>query len=106
MRKIVSSFPRVLSLLRKDSRCRDCDELLVSRIWHDEMTQIKGTDYQKQQTALDFLKLYADGEITPADSITRARRKVEELHPELRGKTYERRHNIETKQTIQELKKL
>ena len=37
------------------------------------------------------MKMYYEGKLTNSDSITRARRKVQELCPELRGKVYKAR---------------
>lgn len=86
--KIISIMDRVKELLEKYPHLRDSDNKLVANIWNQE----------KQDTdAFGFLQLYADGKITPADSITRARRKLQELHPELRGKKYDQRHREEKK---------
>lgn len=77
---------RVQSLLEKHPRLRDDDNKLVANFWFNEVGETK-----------DFLKNYAAGNITPADSITRARRKLQELHPHLRGEKYNERHKEEKK---------
>jgi hypothetical protein len=43
---------------------------------------------------MDFLQLYAKNQIPQADVITRARRKVQEENPELRGELYNERHQL------------
>ena len=69
--------------LRKHPHLRDDDARLVANIWR---TQTKGIDSKKE-----FLALLAKGKITPSDSITRSRRKLQELYPELRGKLWNQR---------------
>lgn len=89
--EIKTIMDQVYNLLKDYPHLRDCDNKLVANIWNKEMKNFNVTD------AFDFLQLYADKKITTADSITRARRKIQELHPELRGKNYNKRHNEEKK---------
>jgi len=42
-------------------------------------------------TAWNLLKLVVDGHLSSTESITRARRKCQELYPELRGVNYNKR---------------
>ena len=53
----------------------------------------------------DFLIQLYNGKYTSTDNITRARRKLQEHYPELRGKNYEIRKNLahETKIKIKDL---
>ena len=88
LEEIASVMNRVKKLLEDYPHLRDSDNKLVANIWNQE---IKYTD------AFGFLTMYASGEITTADSITRARRKLQELHPELRGRKYSNRHREEKK---------
>jgi hypothetical protein len=43
---------------------------------------------------MDFLQLYASNQLPQADVITRARRKVQEEKPNLRGKLWNERHQL------------
>ncbi len=80
----------VIHYLKTDPRYRDDDEMLVARFWHNEVVA-KGGD-TKCILAWDFLSLYAKGKLTSADIITRARRKIQEENPELRGSKWNERH--------------
>lgn len=79
----------VKGLLIQDSRYRDNDSLLVNRIQKQEIEEM-GKNISTM-SVLDFFKLKAEGRITEDDSITRARRRVNEYFPETRGYSYNRR---------------
>ncbi len=79
----------VASMLRRYPELRDDDEKLVTNIWYIEMQRF-GTPEKLPVT--DFLALYQQGKLSTADVITRARRKVQETYPELRGNNWEERH--------------
>jgi hypothetical protein len=99
VQKLNITRSKVEHFLKADRTLADNDERLVSSIWHLEVTKL-GRD-PKKITAEDFLRLYASGELTSADVITRARRKVEEEVPELRGITWEERQGLKEK-TVRE----
>lgn len=99
MRKIVAIHPKVKHLLTTEPKYRDSDEKLVARIWNDELRE-------KNLTAYEFFCLYAKNEVTNSDSITRARRKVQQEFPALRGATWQQRQTKETEDTKHELQKL
>tara|TARA_Y100001973_G_C5196932_1_gene334915 strand:+ start:2574 stop:2888 length:315 start_codon:yes stop_codon:yes gene_type:complete len=81
LQKIVRKY------LEDNPKCKDNDQLLCSYIWHDQLKyQING------MSAIDLLKSYALGTLSPAHSITRCRRKLQETHAHLRGEMYEKRH--------------
>jgi hypothetical protein len=65
---------------------RDNDNYLCALIWHDEAKE-KGL----LNDALSFLMAYSRGGFTPAETITRSRRRAQELYPELRGIKYNHR---------------
>ena len=89
--EIKTVMDRVKWLLERYPHLRDSDNKLVANIWHQELHKIDDV------YPFTFLEAYAEGKITTADSITRARRKIQELHPELRGENYNKRHNEEKK---------
>ena len=73
--------------LSKHESLKDDDERLCANIWSDEIQQL-GWENK------DFLKLYANKQLTPAPSIKRARAKLQEDFAELRGKKYNLRKGI------------
>ncbi len=89
MIKLKHIGPRVKSVLQQNITSRDDDNKLTAIIWHRELLD-KGIDANKL-TAQGFIKLYYEGKLTNSDSITRARRKVQELCPDLRGGNYKAR---------------
>jgi hypothetical protein len=78
------------SILRTNPDSRDSDSKLIALYMHKELTKM-GHDL-KAITGVDFLGLMYNGKLPSSEAITRARRKLQELHIDLRGKTYEQRH--------------
>ena len=76
-------FTSVKKLLAESPRYRDNDKLLIARIWWEEMKS-KGIDPEKA-TARQLMDLMVDDRVTQPDTIKRARRKVQEHFPNLRG---------------------
>lgn len=84
---------KVEHCLKSDPTLADDDERLVSNIWHLECLKLHKDPLTISGS--DFLKLYSQKQLTSADVITRARRKVEEEIPELRGESWEKRQGLE-----------
>lgn len=70
---------RVKVLLSKNLKCRDNDRSLAANIWYNKLLQLG----ESKGKAYEFCKLYIDAQITSSDSITRARRKLQETDPNL-----------------------
>jgi hypothetical protein len=66
---------------------KDNDNKLIAAYWFKELKHLNIDS--KTITALDFLHKYADAELTNAETIRRMRAKLQEEHPELRGRAYE-----------------
>jgi len=81
---------KVRYYLEKFSHLRDNDYRLCSNIWHEEF---KTFDINGDLSAQDFLKIYSLGKLTSAPSIKRARAKLQQDFPELRGEKYITRKN-------------
>lgn len=81
VRKYLADFPHL----------RDSDDKLVASFWKDEI----GADAVMSMTAYQLLKKLSLQELTPAGSITRARRKLQEEDVTLRGETYKVRKKEE-----------
>ena len=82
-------FKKVKNLLQRDPRLRESDAALMSRIWWNDLVA-RGLD-PNSISATDFFIMLADKKVSSYESITRARRKVMEECPELRGTTYSAR---------------
>ena len=70
---------------------RDDDNRLCSNIW---ATEIVESGMNKEGKVEDFLIAYAEGKLTSAPSIKRARAKLQEEEPKYRGKKYNLRKGI------------
>lgn len=86
--KLKTDKDRVEHLLRNYELTRDSDSMLIATFYFHES---KGEDFLKNQSALSFLTDLSSGKYSPASSIIRCRRKLQEQNPELRGKSYEDR---------------
>ena len=84
--------------LQNNTKCRDSDMYLAGYIWFNE---IKKNDLPIE-TAEELLIYISRGKLTNFESISRARRVLQQLHSELRGKKYNKRHNKQ-KEVIDDL---
>jgi hypothetical protein len=84
MTKLIS---RIEYLLERDPRTRDNDDLLCATIWFVEANMKRRPDL----SAVEFLRDYSQGLLTPAESIRRCRQKIQETTPLLRGTSYGKR---------------
>tara|TARA_R110002110_G_scaffold372294_1_gene582343 strand:- start:224 stop:532 length:309 start_codon:yes stop_codon:yes gene_type:complete len=76
----------VLKLIEGIPSLRDNDNRLCTHIWFRELEKMGLDPYNIPTT--EFLKLYAKNKITLAPSIKRARAKIQEETPSLRGNKY------------------
>ena len=75
----------VESVLENDVKSRDNDMRLIALIWHKELGDLKYLYYP-------FLRKVAENKVTNFESISRCRRKLQEIQPNLRGEKYIERH--------------
>lgn len=87
--KISDLYGMVKGVLCEDPRTRDNDHLLCVVIWHKQLRTM-GYDITRM-TAYDLMLKYRDKELANHDSITRARRKVQEDNTLLRGERHKER---------------
>ena len=88
--KLTKTQDKVIQLLTWYPQLRDNDPLLVATFQKYEI----GANKFEKLSAREFLTLMIDGKITTYDTITRARRKIQEEYPQLRGENYiERQKN-------------
>ena len=76
----------VQSFLIKYPNLRDNDERLMANVWWKSIG--KPEDLNGKQ----ILKMLADHQLPSYESISRCRRKLQELNPHLRGEKWEQRH--------------
>ena len=91
LQKIKNIQDVVKDALIRYPKYRDDDNKLVAYIW---WKHLKNNNIPEDIIAMDFLQLYAKNELPQADAITRARRKIQEENPELRGQLYNERHQL------------
>lgn len=87
---ILNIHDEVLKLLTEHKHLRDSDDKLVATIWKFELQKM-GLN-PTQFSAFKLLDMYAKGQLTNPQSITRSRRKAQEENEELRGENYAKRH--------------
>ena len=84
--QIMKTKEIVLNLIEENPSLRDNDQRLCTHIWFREVEKMGLDPYNLPTT--EFLKLYAKNKITLAPSIKRARAKIQEETPSLRGNKY------------------
>jgi hypothetical protein len=100
--KHLKSIKRAVRVaLENHPEYRDNDKKLVAYIYYCTI----GSQNMPYVSAMGVLNLIADGTLPFPDHITRVRRKLQEDNPELRGKTWAKRHQLaeEYRQEIMEL---
>ena len=86
--KLKDDKGRVEHLLKNYPLTRESDSMLIATFYFHESG---GDETIKSQSAYDFLSDLANGKYTPASSIIRNRRKLQEQNKKLRGANYEER---------------
>ena len=88
---------KVEDILREYPESRDNDNDLVAKYWNDELREMKfdqERDFILTHREIHlFYKVIKSGILSQADTITRARRKIQEEIPALRGEKYHKRHS-------------
>jgi hypothetical protein len=87
--EILKTKDKVKTLLQDFESLRDSDNKLIANVWTCDIIT-KGFDFDTM-TARELLYLLGNGQLTATESITRARRKVQEECKELRGVSYAKR---------------
>ena len=79
-KQIKTKLAQVQEILTRQPETRDNDRELVATVWRTERPNICSFG-----SANMLLRAFINKELSNPDDITRARRKVQELHPELRA---------------------
>ena len=89
--KINKMIDMVKYILEKNTEARD-DDILLQKVIHYNEYKRKGMEYNlKQRSWIEHLDDITEGIISRPETIRRARRKCQQLHPTTRGKKYESR---------------
>ena len=87
--KLIQTKKIVEKALTENAVYRDDDKKLVSHIWYNLITSTRDI---KSMSAIDLLLALGNDELPGWETIIRARRKLQEMLPDLRGELYEERH--------------
>lgn len=87
---------KVADILLRHPETQDNDRELIVRYWKGEISELQDIARQKLGSlphfTLDgFFATFMTGGFTSPESITRARRQVQEQNPQFRGKKYQER---------------
>lgn len=87
---------KVADILLRYPETQDNDRELIARYWKSEILEEQDEAREKLQSlpyySLDsFLASFMNGKFTHPDTITRARRQIQEKYPAFRGKKYQAR---------------
>jgi hypothetical protein len=80
----------VADILLRYNSTKDSDGALIATFY---LNEVGGKDILKSMSAYDFLKILSEDKLTPASTIIRVRRKLQEDYINLRGKKYDERMN-------------
>lgn len=95
-----STAELVKKILKDSEKARDNDPFIQALIWNKEC------DALNINTRKEFINAYYKGRISDPNSIYRARRKIQELYPELRGLKYDERQGEYQENVKETLKKI
>jgi hypothetical protein len=100
MNKLIKQ--RVTAILLRYPETMDNDRELIVRYWKQQISDMQDAAREKLQslpyfTFDSFMASFMTGGFEHPDSITRARRKIQEEYPHLRGAKYNERHKHQEK---------
>ena len=93
--KINTVKKKAAEILTLKPETRDSDFYLMYWVWKHEFDALDITDIQlnfDKMNILNLLSLLKDRQLSHPSGIMRARRKLQEEYPKLRGKIWEERH--------------
>lgn len=92
--RVMTLQQRVKSYLLKDDKYKDSEEMLISRLWNDQLVSM---GYEpKSISAYDFLCFFATGQIPSSESITNTIRKLQDEFEYLRGSNWAEKQKSQT----------
>tara|TARA_Y100000310_G_C20175686_1_gene575734 strand:+ start:217 stop:528 length:312 start_codon:yes stop_codon:yes gene_type:complete len=96
---------RIKRMLKRNEAYRDSDAALMARVWYEDFQRLD-IGSTKNEHYVHFLIALKDNKLSNWDSVTRCRRKVQEIFPQLRGKKYEFRRNNTAAAVKKELREM
>ena len=84
----------IRDLLIKHPHLRDDDNKLLANVWFQTVIPL-------EEAWMDFLAIVAKGDIPSPKAISRCRRKLQEMHPSLRGEQWYKRHKMQEQVVIE-----
>lgn len=93
---------KVKDLLIRYPKLRDDDFSLKCNFWNEEVKKKTGKNLN-ELTAFEYLDMFNRKKLTNGDTISRARRKMQEMFPELRGARYAERKGQRQTEVMHEL---
>ena len=84
MKKLFSVMGEVEKMLLRYPCLRDNDERLMANIWH----KFIGDSTLTYTSGFNILSMLSKGELPSYESVSRCRRKIQELKPKLRGEKW------------------
>jgi len=94
---------RVKQMLMDNPNTREDNNAFMAAMWRNDIMNHPNLDIGDPMYV--FIGMLSNGDLTGWDSATRAKRLLQEKHPELRGQSYAQRQK-KTKQVKDELKNL
>ena len=97
--KINTVKKKAAEIMTLKPETRDSDFYLMYWVWKDEFEALEITDIElnfDKVNILNLLSLLKDRQLSHPSGIMRARRKLQEEFPKLRGKVWEARHSEES----------
>lgn len=92
---------RVRKALEDHSDTKDCDYLLLAKIWEADLSYL---DYNVKTDSVEkFLSDFKERKLTHPETVRRVRQHLQEHDPSLRGERYEERHTTEVRRTLEDL---
>lgn len=82
--QIIKVKPIVVDVLKNNEEARDYDNIMLFAVWDKQYTK-EINNYS------ELKRLVLDGILSTPETIRRTRAKLQEIHPELRGKLYAKR---------------
>jgi hypothetical protein len=98
IKKMTNIKEEIKDLLSNHEHYRDDDNKLIAAFY---FRNYGGKSVFENKSSLDFLKEFAEGKYVTPDNITRVRRKLQEQYVLLRGKKYNKRHELEGETKIE-----
>jgi hypothetical protein len=80
---------RIAKILEASPEARDSDEILTTEIWSMELAEM---GYTLTIPIYKFFNMINRDRVSSMKTIERHRRKLQELHPNLRGQKWDSRH--------------